>query len=425
MRILYFDCFSGISGDMILGALVDAGMSLDILKRELAKLPIKGYRLTTRKVIKGSLAATQLSIKYLTAVRQVIHTAQYRQISGVNGNTFQAICSLLNKSKLDDDIKELSKKIFKNLAKAEAEAHNRSIRSVHFHELADLDSIIDIVGFCISIKTLGIDRMYASSLPMGSGIIKTHHGCLPVPAPATLNLLAGSDFQCIFKNAREPIPTNNELVTPTGACILVTGAKYVDSPLPMKISSVGYGAGSRNGQEKGIPNLLRVIIGEVKQSTLDIEGLKTNTIEILEANIDDMNPLNYEYLFDRLFSLGALDVFLTPIQMKKSRPGMLLSILTESSKLNKIVPCIFDETTTFGVRHYSANRFILDRKIRNINTKFGRVRVKIGFLNNRIQSISPEYEDCKAIAKRYNVPFQTVYDEVRQRCLRLRAQILK
>jgi uncharacterized protein (TIGR00299 family) protein len=385
MKILYLDCFSGISGDMVLGALIDSGLKIDILRKELAKLGLKGYRITAKKVMRGGLAGTKFDVLLDTKVKSR------------HSKSLKEILNLIDNSALEPRVKKLSKDIFHNLAKAETRVHAEPGENLHFHELGDIDSIIDIIGAAISINKLKIERVYSSILPLGRGTVNTRGGILPLPAPATVELLKGFPV----KLGRE----TNELVTPTGAGIVTALAHHGEVP-EMRIESIGYGAGSRGSDD--VPNMLRVIIGQT------CEDYIADSVTALEANIDDMLPLNYEHLFKKLFDAGALDVYLTPIQMKKSRPAVLLTVLFEEHLIDRITGIIFSETTTFGVRYHREVRKKLNRRIVKVKTKYGECRVKIGESNGVIKSISPEYEDCKDIAERKDIPFRKVYDEVKK-----------
>lgn len=377
---------------MILGSLIDAGLGLKTLKEGLKKLPLKGYEIKTCKVKRGELSGTQFVVKTSQSHHKI--------------RNLKHIISLLDRSALSADIKESAKKIFENLARVEGRIHNIRFNKVHFHELGSVDSIIDIVGFCIAIEALGIEKIYTSCLPLGRGVAKTEHGTIPIPAPAALGLLQGSGIRSILS------PDSHELVTPTGAGILATFARDGSFGMPsMRLLKVGYGAGSRDNKG-GMPNLLRVIIGETASSSA--HQFQTDEVEVLEANIDDLNPVGYEYVVEKLLKEGALDVFFTPIQMKKTRPGILLTILCEPEDTAKFASVIFDETSTFGIRHYRAGRFKLDRRIKQVKTKFGKIRVKAGFIKDSVKSISPEYEDCKRIAETRGIPFRVVYDEAKR-----------
>ena len=381
--IVYFDCFSGISGDMILGSLVDAGVSLQRLKKELSRIPVKGYKLQISKVKRSGFAATKVDVK-LQGVRG--------QGSGVR--KFKDIEKIVKDSTLSKEIKQKGLKIFKRLFKAEAKVHGGSFQNVHLHELGAVDCIIDIFGTIVGLDLLGIDEVYASPLNLGSGSVKTAHGILPVPAPAVLELLKGVPVYS------SDVPV--ELTTPTGAVLISSlCSKFITIP-GMRISNIGIGAGNRD--IKGYPNVLRLFIGEDSGLVKKSEG---EEIRIIETNIDDMNPQVYEYVMDRLFRAGALDVFLTQIIMKKGRPGIKLTVLCDEKKIDIMTEIILKETTSIGLRFYSVQRRTLQRELKTLNSKFGKVRVKLSHMDD-IEKSSPEYEDCKKIAKKYNIPLLDV-----------------
>jgi len=389
MKIAYFDCFSGISGDMTVGALLDAGLKIETLEKELKKLGLSGYQLEVNKVVKKGISATQFKVKI--------------KEEGVE-RRFKDILTNLEESKLDEEIKKETKKIFFNIAQAESKIHQKDIDKIHFHEIGGLDSIIDITSAVIGIKTLGIEEIYSSALPVGKGFVKCAHGVIPVPAPATLELL---------KN----IPTysggiESEMITPTGAAIIGTLAKsFGERPL-MKIERIGYGAGEK---EFTIPNILRVSIGEKKLKDEKLkDGYVSDEAVLIESNIDDMNPEFYDYIMDQLFSQGALDVFLTPIQMKKNRPANMLSIVIYEQNLKEILEVLFSESTTLGVRIREIKRLKLAQQNFIAETKYGKIKVKVGMLKGEIKNIAPEYEDCKKIAEQHQVPLKEVYEEVKK-----------
>jgi uncharacterized protein (TIGR00299 family) protein len=382
MRIIYFDCFSGISGDMIVGALLDAGMPMTVLKENLSRLGVSGYSVSRKKVSRGIIAATKFDVAIRNNSRKLDHT------------TPEEIFELIDRSKLDSQVKDMSKRIFEVLARAESKIHGKSRNSVHFHEVGFVDSIVDIVGACIGLKYHGIERVYSSALTTGKGIIKTSHGYLPVPAPGTLEVLRGLPVQ--FGDVE------HELVTPTGASIVKTIVDGFGDVPPMSVLRIGYGAGSYKVEK--IPNVLRVIIGETEQR------YETDTIVVIEANIDDMNPQNFEFLFERLLGEGALDLYVTGVHMKKSRPGFLLTVLANEDFAEKLISIIFDETTTFGVRYYPVNRKKLRKRVVPVVTRFGTIRVKQGLVDGRVMTRSPEYEDCRKLAKEKGVPLRKVYE---------------
>jgi hypothetical protein len=389
MRIAYFDCFSGISGDMFVGALLDAGLKIEILEKELNKLNLSGYHLEVNKVLKKGISASQFKVKI--------------QEKGVE-RRFKDILNILEESKLDQEIKNEVKKIFFKIAEAESKIHQEDIEKIHFHEIGGLDSIMDISSAVIGIKALEIKEIYSSPLPLGQGLVKCAHGILPLPAPATLELL---------KN----IPTygggmESEMVTPTGAAIISTLTKdFGERPL-MKIEKIGYGAGER---EFSIPNLLRVSIGEKILSDRDLmDGYVHDEALLIETNIDDMNPEFYDYIMDKLFSQGALDVFLTPIQMKKNRPAQMFSIIVYEQNLKEILEVLFSESTTLGVRIKEVKRLKLTQANFIAETKYGKIKVKVGIFKEDIKTIAPEYQDCQKIAQQYQVPLKEIYEEAKK-----------
>ena len=379
MKIAYFDCFSGIAGDMILGALLDAGLELNALKKELKKLPLSGYEIEVKKVKKHEIIGTKFEIK---TQKEKKH------------RNLEDVFKIIDKSSLDKKIKDNSKRIFQKLAEAESFVHGVKINRIHFHEVGAVDAIIDIVGAVVALSLLRIDKVYSSPLPLSRGFVKFSHGKFPVPAPATLEL-------CKNVPVRHT-DIEGELVTPTGAAIITTLAEF--SPrLDFKIEKIGYGAGSMDLKE--IPNLLRVMIG---QRTQDLEQ---DEILVLEANIDNTTPEILGYLTEKLMKRGALDVFLTPIIMKKGRPGTLLSAICGNDKLNELSSIIFSETGTIGFRTQFHLRRKLPRKIEVVKTKFGKARVKIIKEGDKIH-VSPECEDCRIIAEKHNLSLKDVYREV-------------
>lgn len=384
MRIAYFDCFSGISGDMTIGAFLDAGLSFGKLSKELSKLRIKGYRLKKSRVKRQEIAGTKFDC--ITDGK-------------AGSRSVKEILSIIGRSSLNNRVKNIAGSIFTNIAEAEAKVHGiRSGGKAHLHELGDTDSIIDIVGAGIAIDELGIDGIYASDISMGRSFVKVRHGVLPIPSPASLELLKGVPMEISEIDA--------ELVTPTGAGILKTLAKGFGRMPRMKIDKIGYGAGSRELNER--PNMLRVSIGEAQPAFAE------DRITVIETNIDDMNPQNFEYLFERLFKKGALDVYTTSIQMKKSRPAFLLTVLAKTKDLNDLSSVIFSETTTTGLRIYDADRFVLERKFTTVRTKYGVVSVKLARLPRGAFTATPEYDECVKIARSNNVPLKMVYDEAKR-----------
>jgi hypothetical protein len=383
MQIAYFDCFSGISGDMILGALIDAGLDLHQLESELSKLKISGYTLKTEKTTRKRLSGTRFTVN-----TEEDHAERH----------LGDIEEIIDCSDLGDDIKASSKAIFNELARVEAKIHNSDPGKVHFHEIGGLDSIIDIIGALIGMKLLGIEAVYASTIPVGTGFVKCAHGTLPLPAPATLELLKGIP---VYASGLE-----KELVTPTGIAILKHMARSFGVIPKMEIRRIGYGAGSRDLK---IPNLLRIWVGETDEK---IEYEKDEVI-IIETNLDDMNPEFIGYASEKLLERGALDVFTTPIFMKKNRPGIQLSVLITPDKLEETLSIVFAETTSLGIRLHRLERKKLPREIITVETAFGPVKVKVSQSSQEIKNISPEYEDCKKIAVKQGIPLRIVYEEAK------------
>ena len=390
MKIAYFDCSAGISGDMCLGALVDSGLPLKEMQNGLKALPVKGYRLETRKVKRAGIAATKVDVK----IRQSAISGQQ------SAKKWKDIKKIIKYSSLPDGIKRKGLSIFKRLFEAEGRVHGEEYTRTHLHELGAVDCIVDIFGTLIGLNILGVERVYSSALNLGRGSVMTEHGRLPVPAPATAEILKGV-----------PVYSSDvsfELTTPTGAAIVRELAQNYGTIPIMKIQQTGYGAGQKN--IPGLPNTLRIFLGE--------ETLLKNTephprVSIIETNIDDMNPQCYEYVMERLFSLGALDVYLTQVIMKKGRPGVLLTVLCGEDRKEDIINLLFKETTTIGVRFYEVARRVLEREIRKVNTEYGTIRVKVSKGPDGTPKFSPEYEDCKRIAKKYKIPLIEVMKRVK------------
>jgi uncharacterized protein (TIGR00299 family) protein len=383
MKLAYFDCFSGISGDMTLGALVDAGCPVEHLRVELRGLQVSGWELTAEKVWKSGMAATFVTVK--TEDRQ-----KHRSLS--------AILEILQESQLSPQVRERATAIFTKLGEAEAGVHDVPLEKIHFHEVGAVDAIVDIVGTCIGFHALGIEKFACSALNVGGGTTKMAHGILPVPAPATANLLQGKPT---YSNG-----VQKELVTPTGAAIVATLCDSFGPQPSMSVSAIGYGAGTADLE--GQPNVVRIMIGEAAEKT--VAGFDEE-IAVIEANLDDMNPQIYGYFLEKALGAGALDVYTTPVQMKKNRPGTLLTVLCKPQDTNALMSLIFAETTTFGARTYRAQRRTLPREFLNVATVFGDVRIKISRVNGRILHVAPEYDDCRKLAVEKNVPLQRVINE--------------
>jgi uncharacterized protein (TIGR00299 family) protein len=381
-KIAYFDCFSGCSGDMVLGALVDAGLSLKMLENGLGSLAVQGYKLSAKKVRRSTVTATKL-------------TVIMNETEAQPARSLEDILKLIGASKLPKKVKNTASAIFQRLGEAESRIHGVPLGKVHFHEIGAVDSIIDIVGVAFGLDVLKIERFSSSPLPLGSGTISTAHGILPVPAPATLRLIAMANAP-IVDFRKQP---QAELVTPTGAAIVTTLASF-DRP-GMTIEKVGYGAGTKDFE--AWPNVMRIWIGE------EIEPAGSEDLVLLETNIDDMNPEIYGYLMERLFTVQALDVWFTPIQMKKNRPAVMLSVLAPRHAEFDLTQTIMRETSTLGIRVSPAFRHIAEREIVEFDSTLGHTKAKVKRFMGDILSIHPEYEECRRIALKRNVSLQEVY----------------
>ncbi|MFN3531295.1 MAG: nickel pincer cofactor biosynthesis protein LarC [Candidatus Brocadia sp.] len=391
MKIAYFDCFSGISGDMTLGAFVDAGLDINLLSDQLAQLHLHGYEISAEKVKRAGISGTKV---HVTISPKDNHTHGFHHGHHHNSHLkLSDIQAVIEKSTLRSDIKDDSIKIFQRLAMVEAKVHNTSIEKVHFHEVGAIDSIIDIVGSVIAIKHLGIEKIYFSPVPTGCGYTTCEHGTFPVPAPATAELLKNQ----LLKS----VNVEKELTTPTGAAIITTLGEGLCTNPEMKILQIGYGAGSADNSN--IPNLLRIFIGE---TTL---GTGSDEMWIVETNIDNMSGEILGYVMDKLFQAGAVDVYFTPIQMKKGRPGTIISIIVSELNLPSVESVLFNQTTTFGIRKYKVIRKVLTREFKELDSPLGKIKIKIGTFDGDIKNISPEYEDCKRVAEEKGIPLKQVY----------------
>jgi pyridinium-3,5-bisthiocarboxylic acid mononucleotide nickel chelatase len=387
MKIAYFDCFSGASGDMILGALMDAGLPLEKLKTELAKLKLAHYDLEVEKVTKKGIAGSQAVV----IIEEDPHHHHHRHLSHIK--------TILENSGLENDIKEKSIAIFTRLAEAEAKVHKTSVDHIHFHEVGAMDAIIDVVGSVAGLAALGIEKIVCSSLHVGAGTVECAHGTLPVPAPATVELVQGKP---VYSTGVE-----GELLTPTGAAILTTLASEF-GPMPaMTPETTGYGAGNA---DISIPNLLRITIGEAAE---EIKGFESERVAVMETSIDDMNPQIYDYLIEKMLHMGVMDVFLVPLHMKKNRPAILLTVLCKMEMMDKITDFLLAETTTIGVRWRIDYRMKARREIRVEKTTHGDIGFKVAKIGDRTVNVSPEYEDCKGVAMKKNIPLKDVLDAAR------------
>jgi uncharacterized protein (TIGR00299 family) protein len=447
MRIAYLECFSGMSGDMFLGALVDAGVPGSLLEKAVAALGV-GARLEISRVVRSGISATKVDVwvdgekdlpreEYWERQRQHSHahsgdghehqhedhghshshpsetrtepalslpkgvSAPHEHLqSHGHGRGLTEIRRIISAASISEGAKKTAVAIFEALGRAEAKIHNTSIESVHFHEVGAVDAMVDIVCAAVGAEALAVDEIICSPLNVGGGSVKCAHGTLPVPAPATVELLAGAP---VYSSGLQV-----ELVTPTGAAIVETLASRFAAFPEMKIEKSGYGAGSRDFP--GHPNVVRIIVGEAASNTLAAKTA-SETITVLEANLDDLNPQVFGYVMDRLLEEGALDAFGLPVQMKKNRPGMLLTVLCKPEDASKLTQIIFTETTTLGVRRREEMRQTLARRWESVGTPWGDVRIKIASMNGTITNYAPEYEDCRRIAAQHHVPLKTVMQE--------------
>jgi hypothetical protein len=428
LKIVYFDCFSGISGDMCLGALVDAGVSIKNLMRELKKIPVRGYEIYAKKVKRAGVAATKIDVIIEAKIKERRAESEKQR-----AKRWKDIEKIIHKSSLSKEIKEKGLKIFERLFKAEAKVHGETFDRVHLHELGAIDCLIDVFGAIIGLEILGVKNIYSSPVNLGSGSIKTRHGILPVPSPASAEILKGVPVYST--------DTNFELTTPTGAALLKELSSGFGSIPLMNVEKTGLGAGSQNFKDR--PNVLRLFIGNLQSENLSTSpyvipdliplyppllsweskggvygyGVPREVLDeqvtLIESNIDDMNPQIYEYVMEKLFKAGALDVFLTQIFMKKGRPGVKLTVLCGQRDSDKLMRIILKETTTIGLRFYNVQRMILQREIKSVETEFGKVKVKISRLGDEILKATPEYEDCKRIAKKLKIPLIEVMRKIR------------
>lgn len=374
MRIAYLDTIAGIAGDMTMAAFVSAGLSIDELSAELKKLPLEGFELVGKHVMRNSISAVTIDVV-------ISHTPHYhRHLKDIN--------LIIDKSSLSPRVKEVAKAIFYEIAVAEAKIHNSTLEKIHFHEVGALDSIVDIVGTAICLERFGIERVYTSPVKLGSGgTVNTQHGVMPTPTPATLEILRG--YPTVLTN----VP--HELTTPTGAGIVKALSSGVLADEVLRIETIGWGAGTKEFTQ--LPNLLRVAIGEME------EDGDRDQIVLVETNIDDMNPQIYPYVIEKLLEAGAHDAYLVPIIMKKGRPGILLSVMVEKSRLDAITGIIYSQTSTIGLRILPVGRRKLQRRTLEIHTQFGTVRAK-AVMRNGAETLAPEFEECRRIAEERGIP---------------------
>ncbi len=427
MKIAYLDCFSGISGDMLLGALVDAGVPLSLLEETVRALNV-GAEITAARVDRNGISATKVDVivggvkdmpreEFLAQKHE--HTHEHTHADGTthshshsdkphsheHGHShshdhrgLKEIREIINAAHIPAAAKKRALQAFQLLGEAEAKIHNEDVETIHFHEVGSVDAIVDIVCGAVAAEHLKIDQWVCSPLNVGSGTVECAHGTLPVPAPATLELLKDAP---IYSG-----PIQKELVTPTGVAMVRALATRFGSMPKMKIAGTGYGAGARNFA--GAANVLRVTFGESLEQELTTPQ---DNIMVIEANLDDMSPQVFGYVIDRLLEAGALDAFGTPVQMKKSRPGTMLTVLTRTEDAQRIAQIIFAETTTIGLRMRQEMRHTLEREYETVQTAWGGVRIKVARLNGKVTNFAPEYEDCREIAAGHSVPLKTVLQE--------------
>jgi uncharacterized protein (TIGR00299 family) protein len=396
VRILYFDCIAGISGDMALGALIQAGADADVIRERLSSLPIEPFEIEVGSVDTHGIHATKVTV----------HSGASAVV-----RTYANIRALLEEADLPRDAKALAQRIFRRLAVAEGAVHNREVEQVAFHEVGAVDSIVDITGTALALTMLGVERIFASAVPTGFGMVKTEHGMMPIPAPAVVELLRGVPMYS------RGVPM--ELVTPTGAAILASTVEGFGDLPRIRTEAVGYGAGTIR---QDFPNVLRVIIGEDEPAESPEDTRPQGSGEtLLETNIDDLNPELYPYVLERLFEGGAQDAWLTPIIMKKGRPAVTVSVLCSPARAEALRQVLFRETGTLGVRASEVEKAALERESFEVRTGFGAVRVKVGLLEGAVVTAAPEFEDCVKLAREAGVPARDVYEQA----LRLAREVLR
>jgi pyridinium-3,5-bisthiocarboxylic acid mononucleotide nickel chelatase len=393
MKVVYFDCPSGAAGDMIMAALIDAGTPLDRLREELGKLRLPGWELSVREVMKGAFRATKVDVVIDRSAHHV-----HRSLSD--------ILAILGASTLPPKITADAARIFTRLADAEARAHGTTREAVHFHDVGAVDAIVDVVGGVLALSLLGVERVHCSALPIGGGMVNGPHGKIPMPGPGTAELLRG--FPVVDTGVQA------ELVTPTGAAILTTLADGAGRMPAMTVASVGYGAGTMDLPT--IPNLLRCFVGEttaVLPSVIESAEPGDETVVQLETTIDDMSPQLYEPLMERLLERGALDVFLTPVIMKRSRPGVVLTALCPPDRVGELSRLLFEESSTIGVRWAERRRARLDRRMVTVQTMYGAIACKVSSFEGRVVTVTPEFAEVVRIAGEKSLPVREVLDQAR------------
>ncbi len=383
MKVLHLDCFAGIAGDMLLGALIDAGVGVEDVRAGLSGLPVKGWQLRAERVTRKGIDATKVTVEP-EAGAHVPHRLHCEEL-----------VAAIEDGGLSEAATGRALAALRAIAEAEARVHGVTVEEVHFHEVGGLDTLVDVAGVAVALELLGVERVTSAPLPVSHGFVDCAHGKLPVPAPAVAELIKGVPTV--------PLDIDGETVTPTGAALAVSLADAFGAPPPMTVRAVGYGAGTSEWHD--VPNVLRVVLGD--GSAEDAE--EAREVVVLEANIDDMPAEHFALALERCQEGGALDVWLTPIQMKKNRPAVMLSVLAEPGDAPRLAEVIFENTTTFGIRRGLASRLCLPRRHETVETPYGAVRVKIATLPSGRETVSPEYEDCLAAARREGVPGRVVY----------------
>jgi pyridinium-3,5-bisthiocarboxylic acid mononucleotide nickel chelatase len=384
MKTLYFDCFAGASGDMILGALVAAGVDSRPLVEQLQSLNVSGWKIDFENVDRSGISSTYARV-------QTAHEHAHRHLGD--------ILKIIYDSGLNERVKDRAARIFSRLAEAESRVHNEPVEKIHFHEVGAIDAIIDVCGAAVGFDLLGVEQFISSPLRVGFGMARMAHGQFPIPPPAVAELLKGKP---IYAGDIE-----GEFVTPTGAAIITTVCERFENIPSIRIEASGYGAGTRN--PTGFPNALRILVGEIEGASDADESLL-----MIETNIDDMSPQLFGHVMDRAFELGALDCYLTNTQMKKNRPGVLLSILCRPQEREKFLQMLFAETTTIGARSYEVRRRALTRETVRVQTQFGEIDVKVAQGHNGSVKVMPEFEQCRSAALKANVPLREIQDAARQ-----------
>jgi uncharacterized protein (TIGR00299 family) protein len=394
MKILYYDCFSGISGDMNLGAMLDLGVDQNRLVTELSKLPVEPYEIRITRDQRKGIHGTRVDI---------VMTPQDAQsdMPLVQHRTFRDISRLIEKSALSEKVRTISFNIFTKIAEAESKIHGQRVDDVHFHEIGAVDSIVDIVGAAVCLDYLNVDRVLSSPVQVGGGFVTCSHGILPVPAPATVEILKGIPI----RSGLVPFETT----TPTGAAILAATVDAFMERVEFTPCKIGYGIG---GRDTDVPNVLRLFLGNMPEETV-FDDVETQTAVLVECNIDDMNPEMYDIIMELLFERGAYDVFLTPIIMKKSRPAVKISILCDSGERKAVEEVLWLHSSTFGLRSHKISKTMLKRNMSEVTTKYGDVSVKNAYFRGRKIKSKPEYEDCKRLAKEKGVSVKEIYDSLK------------